>query len=117
MEQVLFRVDKPTIALNKAIFLVVTSFLMVLISIYLFSSSLESPLAAKYSGYDLSNVNTKLVSIFACIALPLASLAVSQILMKYRGLHGGVWALFWGSAIMLLAQAPSVLVLIRSVNT
>lgn len=116
MDQVLFRMDKPAIALNKAIFLVVTSFLMVLISIYLFSTSLESPLVVKFSGYNLSDINIKLVSIFACISLPLALLAVSQILMKYRGLHGGVWAMFWGSVIMLLAQAPSVIALIGSAN-
>ena len=116
MEQVLIRVNQPTITLNKAVFLVVASLLMVLISIYLFSASLESPLATKYSGYDLSNLNIKLVSIFSCISLPVALLAVSQILIKYRGVHGGVWAFFWGSAIMLLAQAPLVIALIGSAN-
>lgn len=109
MEQVFIRVNQPTITLNRAILLVFASLLMVLISIYLFSVSLESPLATKYSGYDLSNLNIKLVSIFSCISLPLALLAVSQILIKYRGVHGGVWAFFWGSAIMFLAQAPLVI--------
>ena len=114
MEQVLIRVNKPIITFNRAVFLVVASLLMVLISIYLFSASLESPMVTKYSGYDFSNLNIKLVSIFSCISLPLALVAVSQILIKYRGVHGGMWALFWGSAIMLIAQAPFVMALIGS---
>ena len=117
MEQALFQSNKSTINTTQLVALVGASVLMILISIYLFSASLASPLVASYSGFDFSIVNATLISIFACISLPLAMVAVSQILMKWRGLHGAVWAFFWGSVITILAKAPSVFVLIGSAYT
>ena len=114
MEHALFRIDKPSISVTNAMVLIGASVVMILISIFLFNASLGLPLVVSYSGFDLSTVNTALVSIYACISLPLAMLAGSQILMRWRGLHGGTWALFWGSVITLLGQAPSVFILIGS---
>ncbi|CCQ10066.1 hypothetical protein PALB_9310 [Pseudoalteromonas luteoviolacea B = ATCC 29581] len=43
-------------------------------------------------------------------------MAFSQLLIRYRGVHSGVWAFFWGSVMMLLAQAPLVIALIGTAN-
>lgn len=106
MEQTYNRQDKPSIRVIHAALLVTLSVIMSLLSIYLFHSTVWESTQVNYT-----QTEKEIASIFACISLPLALLIMSQLLIKWRGLHGGVWAFFWGALIMLLAQAPSMLAL------
>lgn len=103
MEQTLSKVNSPTISISRAVILLAASMAMMLISIYAFSFSIEN-----YTEYNLSPTEKDIVSVFACIALPLAWFIVSQLLIKFRGLYWGVWSIFCGSAITLVAQVPTV---------
>jgi hypothetical protein len=94
---------------TQQILMVVAAIVCMAITAYI-----SSLFMADFDRFNLQ-ANEKLAFIIgSTLALPLASLMISQLLIEYRGLKNAIKAVFYSSVLVLAAQTPIIFKLISS---
>ncbi|GMM84108.1 hypothetical protein [Pseudoalteromonas sp. MTN2-4] len=107
--EVMIEVRQKSVSIKQIIMVVVSIICMAL------TAYITSLFMADFDRFNLQ-ANEKLAFVIGCtLALPLASLIISQLLIEYRGLKNAIKAVFYSSILVLAAQTPIVFQLISKV--
>ena len=107
--EVIIEVRQKSVSI-KQILMVVVSIICMALTAYI-----SSLFMADFDRFNLQ-ANEKLAFVFgSALALPLASLIISQLLIEYRGLKNAIKAVFYSSVLVLAAQTPVVFKIITMV--
>ena len=106
--EVIIEVRQKSVSI-KQISMVVVSIICMALTAYI-----TSLFMVDFDRFNLQ-ANEKLAFVIgSALALPLASLIISQSLIEYRGLKNAIKAVFYSSVLVLAAQTPVVFQLIST---
>ncbi|WP_440056589.1 hypothetical protein ACSLBF_21005 (plasmid) [Pseudoalteromonas sp. T1lg65] len=93
---------------NKHKKITTTQFILVIGSIVfmLLTAYTSNLLSDDLEQFNLSEEARLIFIVFSAVGLPVVSLCISQLLVKWRGVDCGIKAVFYSSLIVLLAQIP-----------